>query len=39
VLRRQTVILLITSLGRWLGPAYGKHLDLRPNLDRLDAGI
>jgi hypothetical protein len=30
---------LATSLGRWLGPANGKHLDLRPNLDGLDAGV
>jgi HK97 family phage portal protein len=41
VLWRQTVIPLVTrlatSLGRWLGPAYGKRLELRPNLDGLDA--
>ena len=38
---RQTVIPLVqrtaSGLSRWLGPAYGRGLVLRPNLDGLDA--
>jgi HK97 family phage portal protein len=38
---RQTVIPLVqrtaSSLGRWLGPAFGRGLTLRPDLDNLDA--
>ena len=38
---RQTVIPLVArtagGLSRWLGPAYGRGLVLRPDLDSLDA--
>jgi HK97 family phage portal protein len=38
---RQTVIPLVqrtaSGLGRWLGPAYGRNLLLKPDLDNLDA--
>jgi phage portal protein BeeE len=38
---RQTVIPLVqrtaSGLSRWLGPAYGRGLMLKPDLDSLDA--